>query len=343
MTYTPRGYKAKDVIPESDVLDTWATSSISPRIIAELVNNDSMRQKVYPASLRPNAFEIIRTWDFYSIVRGYYNNGNLPFHNIMISGHGLAEDGRKMSKRLGNYIPSEELVDKYGADAIRYWATGAQLGQNLRFNIKEIEVGHRTAVKLYNVARFLQMHIDKSGKEKYEHADIWILTELNNTINKATSAFDKYKFSQARDAVDSFFWSKFTDNYIEFVKYRLFGDNIESSNAAAATLRLVFEAILKLYAPIMPFITEEIYQDLFSKDTSIHKSLWPVLIEIEPELDIQDFQDALKAIEEIRKFKASQNMSLGKELDNYSLKQHINHEKYAKLVAGVMRIHNLTV
>lgn len=341
MTYTPRGYNAKDLVPEADVLDTWATSSVSPKIIAELVKNDSMRHELYPATLRPNAFEIIRTWDFYSIVRGYYHNGHLPFRDVMISGHGLAEDGRKLSKRLGNYIPSEELIDKYGADAIRYWATGARLGRNLRFNIKEVEIGHKTAVKLYNVARLLQMHLDKTGKMKHEYADIWILTELNNTIEKATLAFDKYKFSQVRDVVDAFFWSKFTDNYIEFVKYRLFSDDAASANAAAFTLKMVFEVILKLYAPIMPFITEEIYQDLFAKDISIHKSSWPELIQIPSDLDIDDFPNALAAIEEIRKYKASQNMSLGKELDSYSLERSVNHEKYAKLITGVMRIGDL--
>ncbi len=340
-TYTPRGYKPEDLLPEADVLDTWATSSVSPRIIAELVKNDEMRRKVYPATLRPNAFEIIRTWDFYSIVRGYYHNRHLPFHDVMISGHGLAEDGRKLSKRLGNYIPSEELVDKYGADAVRYWATGARLGQNLRFSINEVEVGHRTAVKLYNVAKFLQMHIDKTGEAKYEYADIWILNELNDTIKKATSAFDKYKFSQARDAVDALFWSKFTDNYIEFVKYRLFSDDVASASAAVATIKIVFETILKLYAPIMPFITEDIYQNIFSKENSIHKSMWPEQVVNSTDLDIADFQDVILAIEEIRKYKASQNISLSKELDMYKLNQYINHDKYAKLVCGVMRIRNL--
>jgi len=270
--YTPKGYKTEDLIPEADVLDTWATSSVSPQIISELIKDKNVQEKLYPATLRPNAFEIIRTWDFYSIVRGYYENGHLPFRDVMISGHGLAEDGRKMSKRLGNYMPSQDLLDKYGADAIRYWATGARLGQNLRFSTKEVEMGHKTAVKLHNVARFVAMHTDTGKSGKQEHADAWILKELNACIVAATKAFDDYSYSQARDVLDGFFWSKFTDYYLEFIKYRLFGEDEASKDAAIATLRTVFLAVLKMYAPLMPFITEQIYQDLY-KDKERTKSV----------------------------------------------------------------------
>jgi valyl-tRNA synthetase len=304
-----------------------------------------MQRQLYPATLRPNAFEIIRTWDFYSIVRGYYDNGHLPFRDIMVSGHGLAEDGRKLSKRLGNYIPSQELVEKYGADAIRYWATGARLGQNLRFSIKEVEMGHKTAVKLHNVARFLSLHTDRTGEGELEHADVWILQELNETIKGVTEAFDQYAYSWARDILDGFFWAKFTDYYIEFIKYRLNGENESSKAAAAATLKTVFLAVLKMYAPILPFIAEEIYQELYraaAKDKSIHVSSWPELITIDPDLDIGDFSQALAAIDEIRKYKASQNMSLGKELDDYKVVVIFDRTKYGQLVQGVGRINNLS-
>lgn len=343
--YTPKGYSKEDLLPEHDVLDTWATSSLSPQIIAGLVDDETVQKRLYPATLRPNAFEIIRTWDFYSIVRGYYENGELPFQDIMISGHGLAEDGRKLSKRLGNYIPSQELVEKYGADAIRYWATGARLGQNLRFSIKEVEMGHKTAVKLHNVGRFLEMHIDSAGDGELEHADVWILEELNKTIKQVTLAFDEYAYSRARDTLDSFFWSKFTDYYVEFIKYRLFGDDVASKAAAATTLKQVVLTVLKMYAPIMPFITEEIYQQLYRKNNdskSIHLSQWPEVETTREQIDISDFGEAMAAIDEIRKFKAEQNMSLGKELDEFTLKTKIDKQKYGKLIKGVMRIKNLT-
>lgn len=344
--YTPKGYKAEDLIPEQDVLDTWATSSLSPQIIAQLVEDEQVQKNIYPATLRPNAFEIIRTWDFYSIVRGYYQDGRLPFSDVMISGHGLAEDGRKLSKRLGNYTPSQELVEKYGADAIRYWATGARLGQNLRFSQKEVEMGHKTAVKLFNVARFLAMHIEVAENDgDLEYADAWIIRELNETVKNATEAFEEYSYSRARDIIDSFFWSKFTDYYVEFIKYRLFGNDPKSKAAAASTLKTVVLAILKLYAPIMPFITEQIYQDIYlndEKDESIHLSAWPEPVARTDGPNLDDFSDVITAIDEIRKYKSQNGIPLGAKLEDYKLETKLNIERHAQLVRGVMRVNNLT-
>ena len=344
--YTPKGYKAEDLIPEQDVLDTWATSSLSPQIIAQLVEDEQVQKNIYPATLRPNAFEIIRTWDFYSIVRGYYQDGRLPFSDVMISGHGLAEDGRKLSKRLGNYTPSQELVEKYGADAIRYWATGARLGQNLRFSQKEVEMGHKTAVKLFNVARFLAMHIEAAENDgDLEYADAWIIRELNETVKNATEAFEEYSYSRARDIIDSFFWSKFTDYYVEFIKYRLFGNDPKSKAAATSTLKTVVLAILKLYAPIMPFITEQIYQDIYlndEKDESIHLSAWPEPVARTDGPNLDDFSDVITAIDEIRKYKSQNGIPLGAKLEDYKLETKLNIERHAQLVRGVMRVNNLT-
>ena len=267
---------------------------------------------------------------------------------MRISGHGLAEDGRKLSKRLGNYIPSQELVEKYGADAIRYWATGARLGQNLRFSQKEVEMGHKTAVKLFNVARFLAMHIESAkddGNLALEYADAWILRELNATIKHATRAFDEYSYSQARDSIDGFFWSKFTDYYVEFIKYRLFGNDPKSKAAAASTLKTVVLAILKLYAPIMPFITEQIYHDMYlndEKDESIHLSAWPEPTARTDGPNLDDFSDVITAIDEIRKHKSQNGIPMGAELEDYKLETKLNIERHAQLVRGVMRVNNLT-
>ena len=202
-------------------------------------------------------------------------------------------------------------------------------------------MGHKTAVKLHNVARFLEMHIETTGDGEPEHADIWIVQELNTAIKGASNAFDEYSYSRARDILDGFFWSKFTDYYIEFIKYRLFGDNPSSKAAAVATLKTVFLAILKMYAPLMPFITEQIYQDLYrskSQAKSIHLSEWPEPIDFASTLDVTDFAQAIAAIDEIRKYKAQENMSLGKELDSYSLKTKIDQTKYGALIQNVGRI-----
>ncbi len=335
-------------VPEKDVMDTWATSSCTPFLLRELVNNEKLKEKMFPTSLRPNAFEIIRTWDFYSIVKSYYHFGDVPFKDVMISGHGLDDKGRKISKRLGNYKPSEQLIEEYGADAIRYWATGATLGQNLRFNIDEIKKGMKTTTKLWNVARFITMNEEKISlfldDENLEFTDIWIIQEFNKTIKKVTDYFDNYSYAKARDEIDMFFWSKFADYYIEFIKYRIFGEDEKSKKTAIETASKIFLMILKMYAPILPFVTEEIYFTLFKeKDNfkSIHLSSWPEKIKIKTNKNIDDFDDAIKSIEEIRKYKSENNISLGKELEEYQLKTKVDLEKYRDFIEKAIKVKKL--
>jgi len=334
--------------PEEDVMDTWATSSCTPFLLKELVNSEIIKEKLFPTTLRPNAFEIIRTWDFYSIVKSHYHFGKLPFKDIMISGHGLDDKGKKISKRLGNYKPSEELVKEYGADAIRYWATGATLGQNLRFNIDEIKKGVKTTTKLWNVARFVTMNLENLSLEinenELEPADLWIINELNGTIENVTKAFDNYTYAKAKDEIDLLFWSKFADYYIEFVKYRIFGDNQKSKESAQRTLLNVFLAILKMYAPILPFITEKLYLSIYKETEnkeSIHISKWADKIDIQNDLDISDFKMAILAIDEIRKYKSKNNISLGKELDEFTLKTEVNLDKYGEFICKAIKIKKL--
>ncbi len=347
---TPRGKKCgkcgnSELIPEKDVMDTWATSSCTPFLIREIAGETFDKSKLFPVTLRPNAFEIIRTWDFYSIVKSHYHFNRLPFKDVMISGHGLDEEGRKFSKRLGNYIPSNELIKKYNADPIRYWATGAMLGQNLRFSESEIEKGRKTVIKLWNVARFLEMNLKDFKKEEvpstYEHADNWIINETNNTINKVAEAFEKYAYAEVRNSIDTLFWSKFTDYYVEFIKYRLIGTDITSKRAAQSTLHRVFLAILKMYAPIMPFITEELYQAHYRNDSnekSIHISSWPEALTGGDSKDSSDFEDVIAVIDEIRKYKSLHNISLGSEIEEYKIETKIDIKKYLRFIQGVMKV-----
>jgi len=341
--------ESAEFIPEKDVLDTWATSSCTPFLLKEMVSEKDTRAALYPPTLRPNAFEIIRTWDFYSIVKSYYNFRELPFRDLMISGHGLDEQGRKIAKRLGNYISSDKLVEDYGADTIRYWATGAMLGQSLRFNPLEVKKGKRTTIKLWNVARFLKMNLQDfsldSEEGKLEAPDIWIIQELNQTIKKVTRAFDAYTYAKARDEMDDFFWSKLADYYLEFVKYRLAGKDETSRRAVLFTLTRVFLAVIKIYAPILPFVTEEIYQTLFcSRDgqKSLHLSRWPEPLPIASSEDISDFKKAIEAVAEIRKHKSEKDLSLAFELENYELKTEVNLEKYGDFLRKVARVKNLS-
>ncbi len=338
----------KKFVPENDVMDTWATSSCTPLIIKELVKNKKTKEKVFPATLRPNAFEIIRTWDFYTIVKSYYHFNGLPFENVMISGHGLDEYGRKISKRSNNYIPSEKLLDEYGADAVRYWATGAALGQNLRFNVQEVKKGKKTATKLWNVGRLILMNLGDyeitETCDDLDFADVWIIQELNKSVKKVSFAFDNYAYAQAKNEIDQLFWSKFADYYLEFIKYRFAGNDEKSKKAARFAMTKTFLFILKMYAPILPFVTEELYQLVYKKSDgrkSIHISAWPDEIEIKTDKDVSDFNQVIAAIDEIRKFKSENGMSLGFELEEYELKAKIDKSKYADFIKNAAKVKSL--
>ncbi len=335
-----------ELVPEKDVMDTWATSSCTPFLIRELAE-ESAKASLFPATLRPNAFEIIRTWDFYSVVKSHYHFGSLPFRDVMISGHGVDEDGKKFEKRLGNYMPSNELMEKYDADPIRYWATGAMLGQNLKFSTKEIEKGKKTVIKLWNVAKLLEMSLEgfdpNTESAKLEHADAWIISEFNAALEKATTAFEQYAYAKAKDIIDDFFWAKFADYYIEFVKYRLKGEDAASKKATQQTLHNVFLGILKMYAPILPFVTEELYHQRYAVEEgekTIHLSRWPEAITVS-DLDISDFGDAINAIDEVRKYKSTQGLPLGTELEEYTIQGKVNIEKYGSFIQGAIRVKNL--
>lgn len=320
-------------IPETDVMDTWATSSCTPFLLKEMINDD----KLFPVDLRPNAHEIIRTWDFYSIVKSFYHFNDVPFKNVMISGHGLDEQGKKISKRLGNYTPSDKLVEEYGADAIRYWATGASLGQNLRFNPKEIKKGKQIANKLWNVSRFISLNEVDTTSHELDYADYWILDELNKTIELTTKHLNEYQYAKAKSEIEDFFMSKFADYYVEFVKYRLYGDDELSKAGAVHTLKIVFKDILKMFAPIIPFVTEE----LFDEEKSIHISTWPKAKEVDYKLNMLGFNKAIEAINEVRKYKSENKISLGAEIEEYKLITEVDKEKYGEFIKKAIKVKKL--
>jgi len=338
-----------EFIPESDVMDTWATSSCTPFLLQELVDTEEEKQAMWPTSLRPNAHEIIRTWDFYSIVKAYYNFGTIPFKDVMISGHGLDKKGRKISKRLGNFTPSDELLAEHGADSIRFWATGANLGENLRFQPNEIAVGRKTINKLWNVAKLIAMHAEEydpqgSYEKDLEPVDLWIMSRRNETVKKVTEYLERYEFAHAKQALAEFFWSDLADRYIEFVKYRLWGEEMTSKHAAVDTLYRVFYACLQMYAPFMPFITEEIHHTMYAEvvnNKSIHTGDWPTQVTLTQDYNDESFQKALEAIDEIRKYKSEQQLSLGAELESYTLQTTIE-EAHHEFVKNVMRVQELT-
>ncbi|PKM91807.1 valine--tRNA ligase [Candidatus Falkowbacteria bacterium HGW-Falkowbacteria-1] len=335
----------ENFLPENDVMDTWMTSSLSPLIVSKLFENENVQNKLYPSSLRPQAFEIIRTWLFYTTVKSFYHFGDVPFKDIMISGHGHDEKGQKISKRLGNYVPPEQVIERYGADAMRYWSTGANLGENLRYSENEIKNGSRLVNKLFNASKFCLSFLSYENKElseDLEEEDKWIINSLNKTVSLATKYMESYQYSRARNEIDDFFWSKFCDNYLEFIKSRLYGDVPDVK--VKSVLYQVLLIIMKLYAPFLPFITEEVYQDFYQKDIgekSIHLSSWPKNIEIEiNEEDIASFEKAIEAVAEIRGHKSDNKLSLGKELDEYQLKIEVD-EKHFDFIKRAIKVKNL--
>jgi valyl-tRNA synthetase len=315
----PKGYKGdmKNLFPEEDVMDTWATSSITPQIISKWKEDDSFFKKTYPNQLRIQAHDIIRTWAFYTIVKSLLNNNSIPWKDIVISGHTLDPKGKKMSKSKGNVIDPIKVLEEYGADALRFWAASGKLGDDLSFQEKELVTGQRTVTKLWNASKFVLMHLEDYNGERPEELEImdeWLLNRLDKIIKECTEFFDRYEYSKTKSEAENFFWNIFCDYYLEIVKDRLYNPDKRGKNArrsAQFTLHRALNCILKLFAPIMPFITEEIYQLRFAKDDktkSIHVSKWP-----EPEVKYKEQKtgDAVKEIIEItRQFKAKNKLSM---------------------------------
>ncbi|MHC4598174.1 MAG: valine--tRNA ligase [Planctomycetota bacterium] len=265
---------------EKDVMDTWMTSSLTPLINARWGEPDDRTGRIYPMSLRPQAFEIIRTWLFYTTLKSHLHTDSVPFTDNMISGWGLDKTGKPFSKRAGSFVTSEEMVGKYSADGVRYWAAGAGLGQNLRFFEEDVKAGHKIVVKLWNVARFTLPLIEgyEGGAALTEVFDRWILTELREVTRAATDFFDGYEYSHTRTTVERFFWTRFCDNFLEIVKDRLYNHEkrgVEARGSGQEALRTALRVLLQLFAPIMPFVTEEIWRKAFPKEGSIHLSTWP--------------------------------------------------------------------
>lgn len=322
----PKGHAYKDIIPEEDVMDTWMTSSVSPEINAGWGLKDE-RKGFLPMSLRPQAHDIIRTWAFYTLVKAYYHHNNIPWKDIMMSGHGQDPHGQKMSKSKGNFLVAQDVIAKYGADSFRYWAATVKLGEDLAYQEKDVVTGKKTVTKIWNASKFTIMNLkDYKAKPLKELKldglrvmDKWILSKVMKAVKAATEAFETYEYSKAMREADVLFWHKFCDNYLEFVKHRTYEPKDDKSKLAAQkTLYYSLLNTLKMFAPVMPFITEEVYQ-MYFKDVegfeSIHVSDWPAFnkdLLFEEEERAGDL--AVMVVSSIRKYKSEKGLSLKAEL-----------------------------
>jgi len=313
--------------------------------------DENLMDKIYPMTLRVQAFEIIRTWLFHTIVKSHFHTDSLPWRDVMISGWGLDANGKKMSKSLGNFVEPSEVIEKYSADALRYWSAGVNLGQNLKYNEEEVKVGKRTVIKIWNASRFVLSHL-----ENYEHKDFdlerlhsedkWLLHNLQEVLENYHKNFSEYEYSRAKEKLDRFFWHDLADNYLEIVKHRLYNPDQygeESKRAAQWTLYTVLLAVLKMYAPIMPYVTEEVYQAYFvnhEDDVSIHLSRLPEFDKTSQDEKLaSEFGDVVEIIAAVRKYKTEQKISMKKELAKMTVdSKNKELEKYFDLLKAVMSI-----
>jgi valyl-tRNA synthetase len=312
--------------PETDVMDTWATSSLSPQIVGQWQIDDRLFQKVFPMTLRPQAHEIIRTWAFYTIVRSLYHTGRLPWRDVAISGWGLAAEGQeKLSKRRGGeaqgYGPLE-MIERYSADAVRYWAASTGLGKDAFVNEERIAAGAKLANKLWNVARFGEGFLTGyrapvTPPDDLTPTDRWLLGRLNGVIAAVTDSFDRYDYATARSEIEAFFWRDLADNYLEMAKRRLY-DGGAGYEAARYTLYNALLTTIELLAPFMPYVTERIFRGLFGAaegERSIHRARWPQPDERFADEAAGAIGEALLGIATaVRRFKSERNLSLGVEL-----------------------------
>ena len=270
--------------PEEDVMDTWATSSLTPQIVGRLLIDDQLYAQVFPMSFRPQSHEIIRTWAFYTIVKSLHHFGMIPWKAAAISGWGLSPRGMgKISKsRGGGPMPPMEMIELYSADAVRYWAASTGLGKDSIINQEKIQAGAKLVTKLWNVARFSQRFLSDYPPPALTPpilaTDGWILSRLQHTLKSATEAYNNYDYAAAKSATETFFWTDLADNYIELVKHRLYDEPGGARDGARFALYNALLITIKLLAPILPHVTEEIYRLLFAdieEQRSIHISGWP--------------------------------------------------------------------
>ncbi len=275
-------------VGEMDIMDTWATSSLTPQLAAGWINDPELFGKVFPYHLRPQGQDIIRTWLFSTVLRSEQEHQQLPWSNAAISGWILDPDRKKMSKSKGNVVTPSDLLDEHGSDAVRYWAASARLGTDAAFDTGQMKIGRRLAIKILNAAKFaLSFEAPAGHGAVTESVDQAMLLSLADVVRDATVAFENYDHTKALELAEKFFWN-FTDDYLELVKERAYGQGgatTATQASAALALRKALHVMLRLFAPFLPFATEEVWGWWQKTAGSIHRATWPTVEELTDGLD----------------------------------------------------------
>ena len=337
MSDVPAGYteaqrgKPGGFTGDPDVFDTWFTSSLTPQISSRWLLEPKRHAKLFPADIRPQSHEIIRTWAFYTIAKAMLHQGSVPWNHVVISGWILDPDRKKMSKSKGNTITPASLIEKYSADAVRYWAASAKLGTDTAFDEKVMANGKRLATKLFNAAKYvLQQEASAplpAAPGITQELDRAFIGELRGLIARAGAAFDRFEYADALRETEQFFWSRFTDTYLELAKTRARGEGLgrdgvavdsAARTSAVATLRVGLSVLLRLFAPMLPYITEEVWGWAFADERgepSIHRAAWPTTAEldgIEAPADAEAFALAIELYAAINRGKTANGASGGR-------------------------------
>jgi valyl-tRNA synthetase len=317
---------------DPDIFDTWFTSSMTPQISSCWGIDDERHAKLFPADVRPQGHDIIRTWAFYTIAKAMLHEESVPWHNAMISGWILDPDRKKMSKSKGNVMTPMPLLEQYTADAGRYWAASARLGADTAFDEKVWKIGKRLVTKIFNAAKFVLSQTAEVHPISSE-LDRAFVAKLRALVEASTANFEDYNYAHSLQETESFFWTHFTDTYLELAKVRArgfadgaSGDAALASGSAVASLRLGLSVLLRLFAPILPYITEEVWSWAFAEETghqSIHIASWPADVDfagVAAPDDADSFDLAVAAQAAVNKAKADAEVSMGREVESLVLR-----------------------